>query len=837
MADQVTLLDLNFGTSEAEKGLDALIAKSIALAKTKKDLQAAYNTEKSALDALNQNYADGLVSQDKYEASVRKLNKEMIETKKALLDNANAQKENNAEIKSTKTLLDSEATSVNALRAQLAQNTVELNKMSEAQRTTSKEGVELTEQTKALSDKLKELEKSVGDNRRNVGNYAESVKDGILQTQGLSGGTGALVGVMKSGITGVQAFNTALKANPILFIVTTVLTLIGAIEKMIKRNSDLATSLKAAFAPFQTILGRLLDYITEMFTALAKAFEWLSEKITWLLNKIGLISDAALEAAKSASALEKETQRIYKAETDMLVPMARMKREMEELKTLAADQNKSTEERRKLLEQATEKLHAIRDMEVAILDAKYKQIKAQNELGYTSDEDARKEQEALAALEQARASYATQEKEIYGQLTGYEKADAAAKQANIKAALDARRKAEEDAEKAEVEAARRAADERTKAQQAMLKQYADAVEAMQLQIAENELKNGAATLEEQQQVINAQIEAEKYKREQNLIGEQEYLNNVKALQLQFATAVKAETDARAQSERDRQAMELENQRQLDDLKLGNSLEAELARLDAKRDMEVAAAEAIGAETDSIYERYELIKSQRERAAANARVALAGDVAGQLSTLLGEESAAGKAAAVAQATINTYLGATKALAQGGILGIAQAAIVIAAGMKQVMSITKTKEPDIKVRTPSAKYAKGGQIYGPSHSAGGVTFVGSNGQRFEAEGGENMYILNRKASGAINALSALNMEYGGRSFGTSGVYRYANGGKISVGSNGTVKMPSNFALSDDSLYKLAAIMYDSVARVPAPQVAVTDINEETERAQSVQVAAGI
>lgn len=837
MADQVTLLDLNFGTSEAEKGLDALIAKSIALAKTKKDLQAAYNTEKSALDSLNQNYADGLVSQDKYEASVRKLNKEMIETKKALLDNANAQKENNAEIKSTKTLLDSEATSVNALRAQLAQNTVELNKMSEAQRTTSKEGVELTEQTKALSDKLKELEKSVGDNRRNVGNYAESVKDGILQTQGLSGGTGALVGAMKSGITGVQAFNAALKANPILFIVTTVLTLIGLIEKMIKRNSDLSTSLKAAFAPFQTIIGRLLDYITELFTALAKAFEWLAEKITWLLNKIGLISDATLEAARNASALEKEMQRIYKAETDMLVPMARLKREMEELKTLASDQNKSTEERRKLLEQATEKLHAMRDMEVQILEAKYKQIKAQNELGYTSDEDARKEQEALAALEQARANYATQEKEIYGQLTGYEKADAAAKQANIKAALDARRKAAEDAEKAEIDAAKRAADERTKAQQAILKQYADAIEAMQLQIAENEMKNGAATLEEQQRVINAQIEAEKYKRQQNLIGEQEYLNNVKALQLEFAASVKAEEDARAQADRDRQAMEIENQRQLDDIKLGNSLEADLIRLNMKRDAEVAAAEAIGAETDSIYERYELIKEQRERAAANARVALAGDVAGQLSTLLGEESAAGKAAAIAQATINTYLGATKALAQGGFLGIARAAIVVAAGMKQVMSITKTKEPDTKVRTPSAKYAKGGQIYGPSHSAGGVTFVGSNGQRFEAEGGENMYILNRKASRAINALSALNMEYGGRSFGSSGVYRYANGGKISVGSNGTVRMPSNFALSDDSLYKLAAIMYDSVARVPAPQVAVTDINEETERAQSVQVAAGI
>ena len=138
-------------------------------------MQAAYASEKRELETLNQNYADGLVQQDKYDATVKKLNKSLIETQKAILDNAEANKQNNAEIKSTKTLLDNEATSVNALRAQLAQNTAELNKMSEAQRTTSKEGQDLTEQTKALSDKLKELEKSVGDNRRNVGNYAESV--------------------------------------------------------------------------------------------------------------------------------------------------------------------------------------------------------------------------------------------------------------------------------------------------------------------------------------------------------------------------------------------------------------------------------------------------------------------------------------------------------------------------------------------------------------------------------------------------------------------------------------------------------------------------------------
>ena len=147
MADQVTLLDLNFGTSEAEKGLDALIAKSIALAKTKKDLQAAYATEQKAMQTLNQNYADGLVSQEKYEAAAKKSQRAQIEIQKALLDTTKAQQQNNAEVKSTKTLLDSQATSVNALRAQLALNTAELNKMSEAERTTSEAGINLSEST------------------------------------------------------------------------------------------------------------------------------------------------------------------------------------------------------------------------------------------------------------------------------------------------------------------------------------------------------------------------------------------------------------------------------------------------------------------------------------------------------------------------------------------------------------------------------------------------------------------------------------------------------------------------------------------------------------------
>lgn len=836
MADQVTLLDLNFGTSEAEKGLDALIAKSMSLAKTKKDLQAAYASEKKELDALNQNYADGLVQQDKYDATVKKLNKSLIETQKAILDNKEANKQNNAEIKSTKTLLDNEATSVNALRAQLAQNTTELNKMSEAQRTTSKEGQDLTEQTKALSDKLKELEKSVGDNRRNVGNYAESVKDGILQTQGLTGGTGALVGQMKGGIAGVQAFNAALKANPIIFVVSLVLTLIGIIEKLMKRNSELATSLKAAFAPFKVIFGRLLDWITGLFEGVAFVLENIAKAVTWLLDKLGLISEETKRAAAEGARLAAETQKIYQAETAALVPMAQMRREMEELKTLAADQNKSAAERTKLLEQAREKLHAIRDMELSVLDAKYKQIKAENQLGYTSDEDARKEQEALAALEAAKARYATQEKEMAGQVSGFikQERDKQAQAAQAAAARSA--KAAEDAAKREAEAHKKAQDAIKAAQDAQMKKYNEAVTAMQLDIAQREIEGTQASLQELQAVNDKKIEIETYRRAQGLIGEQEYINNVRQLELEYAAEVKARKDEEDQKERDRQALNMENDRALADMKMGNDLESQLARLDAQKAAEIANAEAIGAETTAITERFEIMKDEMKRKYYNAQLEMAAGTAGQLSSLLGEESAAGKAFATAQATINTYLGASKAL-EKGIWGIPEAAMIIAFGMKQVMSINKVKAPDTKINTSVKKYAKGGQVYGPSHAAGGVTFTGSNGQQFEAEGGENMYILNRKASGAINALSALNMEYGGRSFGSSGVYRYANGGKIDVGGGASMQLPSNFSLSNDSLRKLAAIMYDSVASVPAPQVAVTDIDEGQQQYNSVQVAASL
>lgn len=63
----------------------------------------------------------------------------------------------------------------------------------------------------------------------------------------------------------------------------------------------------------------------------------------------------------------------------------------------------------------------------------------------------------------------------------------------------------------------------------------------------------------------------------------------------------------------------------------------------------------------------------------------------LSMVAGRETVAGKALAIASSIINTYQGATKALAQGGIAGPIAAAGIIAAGLAAVKQIVSVKVP--------------------------------------------------------------------------------------------------------------------------------------------------
>lgn len=817
--EKVTLLDLSFDTSSALDGLDALIAKSVELADTKSQLMAALKDEKKQLDEAGKSYKAGTIGQDEYKKAVGDAAKAQIELKKQLLDVNASISDNNREIKTNTTLLNSQEDSVDALRAQLAKNTKELNAMSAATRNNTDEGQKLVTETKEISDKLKDMEKAVGDNRRNVGNYAESIQEAMSSTQGLSGATAAMATSLSGGVNILKVFNATLKANPILAVVSVILVLVSTVEKLMKRNSEMAANLKAAFAPFEVIFSRILDGITELLGGVAKAFEWVSEKVVNLLSSIGLITEETTKAANAAKALTKQELAIYEAETNNLVTLSAMRRELEAQRTIVGDQLKTAEERNAAAQKAIAISKQMEKAEIDVLQQKYNQIKAQNELSYTSKEDRRAEMQALADLQARQADYIGQRKELENQASGIVKTQIAANAAAYKAAEAAKAQAA-------VKAAQEAESQKRALQEATIKQMETALTALNLSMQAKELENDTigTKLENEKAYVEESLKLEKYRLEQGLISKQEYANKEAEFNLgiqQLEMQRKEEQDALM---REREAMDAANLHELKMAEVTNEFDMRQMQLDAQYAQEMAAAEKIGANTALIQAKYEKAKEENTKARVNAELTMTAGLAGQMSTLLGEQSAIGKAFAVVQATINTYLGATKALASGGIFGIAQAAIVIAFGMKQVATIAKQKDPDTKINTSVKKYAKGGQIYGRSHAQGGVTFRGDNGQVFEAEGGENVYIMKKTASAEINALSALNEAHGGNSFGTSGLYKFADGGMVAGLSeaNRAVKQAGSMKLSSESINQLAGVVIDAVMSMPNPVVSVQDIN---------------
>jgi hypothetical protein len=145
------------------------------------------------------------------------------------------------------------------------------------------------------------------------------------------------------------------------------------------------------------------------------------------------------------------------------------------------------------------------------------------------------------------------------------------------------------------------------------------------------------------------------------------------------------------------------------------LALELAELERAYELKLEMARKAGADTAAITEQYEKEKAtivkgyqkEGERSSeelaknqvkwaemtANEKMNLAAETAGNLSKALGEETAAGKAAAIVQATIDTYKGATAAYSSmagipvvGPVLGGIAAAAAVASGIANVKAIT-------------------------------------------------------------------------------------------------------------------------------------------------------
>ncbi len=123
-----------------------------------------------------------------------------------------------------------------------------------------------------------------------------------------------------------------------------------------------------------------------------------------------------------------------------------------------------------------------------------------------------------------------------------------------------------------------------------------------------------------------------------------------------------------------------------DFAKNDSLENQIKLQEALNEKKAVEAQITGFQSEQLTNQVSLQKEQTQFALENAdaQIQAYSDLAGALSSLAGDN----KALAVAQATIDTFAGANKAFAQGGVAGFVTGAAIIASGLANVRKILDT-----------------------------------------------------------------------------------------------------------------------------------------------------
>lgn len=194
----------------------------------------------------------------------------------------------------------------------------------------------------------------------------------------------------------------------------------------------------------------------------------------------------------------------------------------------------------------------------------------------------------------------------------------------------------------------------------------------------------------------------------------------KAIAAEEAAEQKAKDDAEAAKTKEEEAKELARLNSIDAVRKqfqqkieDAEAETEAQKLELQKQRDLAALDALGATEEQkleVKKYYAGLESDlqdktgkedvaRKEALEKQKLALTANTLGNLAQLLGENSAAGKAAAIAQAIINSYLGFTEVLSSESILPqplasiekIASAGTILASGLQTVKQITAVKTP--------------------------------------------------------------------------------------------------------------------------------------------------
>lgn len=284
------------------------------------------------------------------------------------------------------------------LRAQLSILTAQYNKLSKEERENTEEGKRLGKQVRSITDELKANEKAVGDNRRNVGNYADAIDEALDATTAFGSGLGGMV----SGLRAATAASLKFLATPIGAAIGALALAVGAITGAFKLFSDSLNRTEEGSAA----LAKVTQTFSAIMNGVLKVLEPLA---TTVMQGVADGFDAIGKAAKGASdtlekglrflGLDKQADSVNNF-TNAINDSVKGTRELADAQV---ELNKIQREQRKLqleFQLRSEKLRQIRDDESLSIEERKK---ANQELGEVLEEQTTKELKlAQRALEIAK---------------------------------------------------------------------------------------------------------------------------------------------------------------------------------------------------------------------------------------------------------------------------------------------------------------------------------------------------------------------------------------------------------------------------------------------------
>lgn len=216
------------------------------------------------------------------------------EAAKAVAGLDRAIKENSKSLRMAQREVQAQENSLEALATSIAKLTKERNNLNRSTVEGAKRYAELTAQIKAQSDELKEQKAAVNDNRLNVGNYTESIKEALSSNQMFSQSLGQMDEVMNTFKASTQNLKVALISLPFVAIVVALQAFLTQTEegrKMLDRFGKIVSAVFGKVVQDIAKVGKfifgLFDGSTSPMELLEMAWEALSGQIINRVQAIG----------------------------------------------------------------------------------------------------------------------------------------------------------------------------------------------------------------------------------------------------------------------------------------------------------------------------------------------------------------------------------------------------------------------------------------------------------------------------------------------------------------------------------------------------------------------